>query len=190
MCVCARSVVSSWPVQLLPNWITTYLLAILLTLMALRLYTKGKQTYAKETQLLLSAKAASKERHLERHRNASLNARGGSQSERQGSANGGIAVPASRQLQHSGSRKDVLGRSLSRLRGSLVVDLERTPSQTPGSGARSFSVGSLRSQSARYRQLPGVDDGRDTGVDQELPEPALEKYVRGTLFQVGGLALG
>lgn len=46
--------------QLLPNYITTYLLTILLTFMALRLYHKGREAYAKETKLLKAARHAAR----------------------------------------------------------------------------------------------------------------------------------
>jgi len=183
--------------QLLPNWIITYLLAILLTLMGLRLLTKGKQAYAKETQLLLAAKAAAKERHLQRNRSASLSRRGASVSRRSAvldalepagpeetaaltSSSKGVAVHRAR----GGSFNRAFSQSFSRLRGgSLVVGYE-PPSQQ---GDVVSTAGSLLLPAGGLLHSRGADlwsPADAAGNDQQLPAPALEQYVRSTLFQV------
>ena len=204
--------------QLLPNWVTTYLLAVLLTLMALRLYSKGKQAYAKETQLLLAAKAASKERAQERHRSITHSRRPpppssshpGEAAQRAGSAaTEAVHVPgAQRKLDQAQSYASTLGRSLSRsslrLRsGSLLVSVD--PSiLSPVSGAAGASTGGLLMQStgARSRRWPSTtstpdvaggahnrrEGARAQDQNQALPSPALEQYMCSTLFQVTGVA--
>jgi hypothetical protein len=138
--------------QLLPSWITTYLLSVLLTLLGLRLYTKAKQAYAKETQLLAAAKAAAKERH---HHHSSSSApsttlRLASTASQQrkhpgGSSSGDAsahhdqtamprAIPAARPRRtgskSSSSSRGIISRSLSQLRGGRLMlggDLQVTP---------------------------------------------------------------
>jgi hypothetical protein len=189
--------------QLLPNWLITYLLAILLTLMALRLYSKGKQTYAKETQLLLAAKAAAKER---RHcLSRAFDARSSTTTPEPTGASGTsvgssfVAVPrSSGAVRSSASYSNALSRSFSRLRGSLVVGIEQGTSLTsPGSALVTLAGGSLISPAAQYH-LQGSEAGNaeelaDDGggpeavarPDQQLPGQAIEKYMRSVLFQVG-----
>lgn len=161
--------------------------------MALRLYTKGKQTYRKETQLLLAAKAAAKETRREYRRLAStigterLEAAPAGP-EASATSSSGVAVPASRRLSNtkgttlSQSLSRSVTRSFSRVRGgSLVVGFEPgslTPRAgiTPGSGAvRRDDLGASSEEGGlRHQQLPG---------------PAIEEYLRGTLFQVRWLAV-
>lgn len=192
--------------QLLPNWFITYLLAILLTLMALRLYSKGKQTYAKETQLLLAAKAAAKERRksLMRSDTSAVYARSATiTSPEPGPADGpsslsatsgGVAVPVgSRSMRRSGSYNNALSRSFSRLRGSLVVGFEPGTSLTspPGVAPVTPSGRSLISPAGRYSLITRVEGegedvvGNSAGQDQQqLPGAAVEQYIASTLFQV------
>jgi hypothetical protein len=49
--------------QILPNYLTTYLLALMLSFMTLRLLQKAKEIHNKETVLLEAAKAAAKAAH-------------------------------------------------------------------------------------------------------------------------------
>jgi hypothetical protein len=191
--------------QLLPNWCITYLLAILLTLMALRLYSKGKQTYAKETQLLLAAKAAAKERR--RCLSPACDIRPTATApEPTGASNTSVgtglgAVPRSNgPARSSASHSNTLSRSFSRLRGSLVVGVgyeQGTSITSPGSALITPSGRSLISPAAQYQLQASeagtaeelVDDGRGPGTvdgpDQQLPGQAIEQYMRSTLFQVG-----
>lgn len=185
--------------QLLPNWIITYLLAILLTLMGLRLFTKGKQAYAKETQLLLAAKAAAKERQLERHRGASLSRRsavldalepaGPEETAALTSSSQGVAVPRARTMKRGGSFNRAFSQSFSRLRGSLVVGFEQPSQQgdivsTAGSLLSPAAGGLLHAQGADLWSPADAAAAGGGGNDQQLPAPALEQYVRSTLFQV------
>jgi hypothetical protein len=179
--------------QLLPNWIITYLLAILLTLMGLRLYTKGKQTYAKETQLLLAAKAAAKERRLDRQRTLSITRGRNSSTAQHGAARAGhgasasgVAVPTSNKSRILQRGNSALSRSMSRLRGSLVVAVPPGSSLPSPSGIVSPAGSTLVSPAARLIQAAdgGVAGGIRRSIDQTEQGKTVEKYVRSILFQV------
>lgn len=178
--------------QVLPNWVTTYLLAILLTLMAIRLYVKGRQTYAKETQLLAAAKAATKERRLQHHHRAATSsallsptaaAAAAAAADDGVDADGVVAVPQSRRaLRHSGSISHSInrsiGRSFSRVRGgSLVVggfepgSSLTSPSGFSAAGSTLVSPAAARFYSAATAAAADHDaaagddgGGRDAGV--------------------------
>lgn len=176
--------------QLLPNWFITYLLAILLTLMGLRLYSKGKQTYKKETQLLLAAKAAAKERRRLLSAASFLRLASGEQAGATGgaAAAGAVEVPA-RSLRPS-SRSSILGSSFSRLRGSLVVAGLESGTSLPGR-APTPSGRSLLSPTGRHSlRMPAEDVAPDEagGRDQQAAGQAVESYMCSTLFQVRRLA--
>lgn len=171
--------------------------------MALRLYSKGKQTYAKETQLLLAAKAAAKERR--RCLQPAFDARPSTTAPEPTGASdtsqgpGFVAVPRnSVPARSSASYSKTLSRSLSRLRGSLVVGFEPGTSLTsPGSALVTPSGRSLVSPAAQYQLQASAagnaeglaDDGRGpqglARPDQQLLGQAIEQYMCSTLFQVG-----
>lgn len=175
--------------QLLPNWFITYLLAILLTLMGLRLYSKGKQTYKKETQLLLAAKAAAKERRRLLSAASFLRLASGEQAGATGGAAaaapaGAVEVPA-RTLWPS-SRSSILGSSFSRLRDSVVVAGLEPGTSLPGR-APTPSGRSLLSPTGRHSlRAPAEDVAPDEtgGFDQQAAGQAVGSYMCSTLFQV------
>lgn len=163
----------------------------MLTFMALRLYTKGKQTYAKETKLLQAAKAEAKERHAERNNSVPPTPRLRSSSQ-PADESAALAVPERRQLQRSGSYKEAVTRSftrsftrsVSRLRGNLLVG-----------GFEPGSLTSPRPDAPSWQHQTGdniaaaADVGRRTGstTDQAVhlaSQQALEGYLGSTLFQV------
>jgi hypothetical protein len=179
----------------------TYLLAILLTLMGLRLYSKGKQTYRKETQLLLAAKSAAKERRRLLLSPTSFvrlasgqqtdDATGGDAATAAGGVSAGaVAVPAGIRRPSSRSSGSILGRSLSRLQGSLVVGLPELETAL-SSRAPTPSSWSLLSPAGRHSLLGGAPAEADApdretgGRDQQAPTgQAVESYMCSTLFQV------
>lgn len=155
--------------------------------MALRLYSKGKQTYAKETKLLQAAKAEAKERRAERNNSmpptpSLCSTSQLATSHAVASQPAAVAVPERRQLPHY---KDALtrsfSRSVSRLRGNLVVG--------------GFEPGSFTSPrpEAPYWQHQTADDvaaaadvGHGAGCtsDQAVRMQDIEGYLGSTLFQV------
>jgi hypothetical protein len=162
----------------------------MLTFMALRLYTKGKQTYAKETKLLQAAKAEAKERRAERNSSVPPTPRLRSSSQQAFSQAGAsqyaddsaaVAVPERRQLQRGGGYKDTLtrsfSRSVSRLRGNLIVGgLEPGSLTSPRPGAMDDIAAA-------------ADVGHRTGSTSDqtahkVSQQAIEGYLGSTLFQV------
>lgn len=190
-------------IQILPNWITTYLLAVLLTLMALRLYVKSKQMYVKETDLFQAAQAAAKERKLLTKQWSLTHSAGASHAAASGSAaaHGSCAPEGTGPTQIDVRRQsngNVFNRSYSRLRGSLIVGLEPGSSLTSPSGTSIGALtpgrGALISPVPRYcapvlaeggALQPDADGAGCYWADQQPPENVIEEYVRNTLFQVG-----
>eukprot|EP00879_Flechtneria_rotunda_P016468 GHRR01017233.1.p1 GENE.GHRR01017233.1~~GHRR01017233.1.p1 ORF type:complete len:469 (+),score=135.69 GHRR01017233.1:192-1598(+) len=120
--------------KLLPSYIITYLLTTLLTFMALRLYRKGCETYAKETTMLREAKHAAKAAARAQHQHAP------SHPEQQGLTGPSIDKSdthlvnrtdsgSTRSLRRSGSS---ISRSFSRFRGPVLVAVG-TPNSISGS---------------------------------------------------------
>jgi hypothetical protein len=162
----------------------------MLTFMALRLYSKGKQTYAKETKLLQAAKAEAKERRAERNSSVPHTPRlySSSQlttSQTLASQPAAVAVPEHRHLPHyTDALTRSFSRSFSRLRGSLLVG--------------GFEPGTLTSPSPevlswQHQTADDIAAAADVGggagctSDQAVHIPsqqAIQGYLGSTLFQV------